>query len=390
MIYHRLRSWAAVAAMPVLCLVAAGRANAAPLSIVTPGEQNTQSGENGCAATPCAAGHWLHYPELLQVALGSGYTVHNNGDGGAVLGCDAATMAVAGGASFCASSQYASSIATPPDIVIIGPFGEHDQRIVAANATNVANLYKQSVFEGAYEGLVQRYLKFTTKIYMMTPIDVPWGGTPTLPAGDDLVKNIMLPASLKIAANHQLTVIDTYTAISGTPALVTMYYAVDGQVNSAGQQKMAALILAALMNGGTGDAGVADGASDTGAGGAGGAGGGNAGGGSGAGGTVGMAGASGTGGSGVGTGGSSNSGGTAGSAGAVETAGNSGVGTGGSAADNGSDTPQDSGGCSCSVLGGQPVTSRASIAAAMMALFAGAFMRRKRTPAGKRATRCAI
>src|SRR5262249_57852902 len=124
-----------------------------------------------------------------------------------------------------------------------------DQRIVGASAANTTNLYMQSVFEGAYEGLVQKYLKGTTKVYMMTPIDVPWGGTPNLPAGDDLVKNVMLPAALKVAQNHGLTVIDTYTAISGTPALVTQYYATDGQVNAAGQMKMATMIEAALMAG---------------------------------------------------------------------------------------------------------------------------------------------
>jgi hypothetical protein len=39
-------------------LLVASRSAALTL-VVTPGEQNTQSGENGCAATPCAGGHWL-------------------------------------------------------------------------------------------------------------------------------------------------------------------------------------------------------------------------------------------------------------------------------------------------------------------------------------------
>src|SRR5450432_4925467 len=226
---------------------------AAAMTVVTPGEQNTQSGENGCnVGATCGNGHWFHYPELLQNMLGTGYVVTNNGDGGAVLGCDAATMAVAGGNSFCMNAQLGKSTTPTPDIVIIGPFGEHDQRIVGSNG-NVTALYMQSVFEGAYEGLVQKYLKGTTKIYMMTPIDMAWGGTPNLPAGDDLVKNVMLPAAMKVAANHQIAIIDT----SG-----------DGQVTSAGQQKMASLILAALMSPGTGGTGGA-----AGGGGAGGAGG---------------------------------------------------------------------------------------------------------------------
>src|SRR6266436_2674815 len=80
----------------VLVLAGAGQASAA-LLVVTPGEQNTASGENGCtlAQNPCPAGHWWHYPELLQMALGSGYTVKNTGDGGAILGCDAASVTIA-------------------------------------------------------------------------------------------------------------------------------------------------------------------------------------------------------------------------------------------------------------------------------------------------------
>ena len=79
---------------------------------------------------------------------------------------------------------------------------------------------------------MQKYLAVNAKVYMMTPIDVPWGGTPDLPAGDNLVKNIMLPAAIKVAGDHQITVIDTYTAIPSA-----MRYGTDGQVTMAGQQK---------------------------------------------------------------------------------------------------------------------------------------------------------
>lgn len=234
------------------------RAAAAATIVVTPGEQNTQSGENGCATAPCAAGHWLHYPELLQVSLGAGYTVQNNGDGGAVLGCDATTATVAGGDSFCKSSKYTASIAMAPGIAIIGPFGEHDQRVVTKSAANHTAVYNATAFENAYEGLVQDYLKLNTKVFMMTPIDLKWNAT-ALAAGEDIVKDLMLPASIKVAQKHNLTVIDTYTAITGTPQLVTQYYGNDGQVNQAGQQKMADLILAALNSNAGGGAGGAGG-----------------------------------------------------------------------------------------------------------------------------------
>jgi hypothetical protein len=270
---NQLRSFTALAVVVLpLCLAVAGRANAATLHVVTPGEQNTKSGENSCNPG-CDANHWYHYPELIQMALGAGYVVQNNGDGGAVLGCDPTTVDIAGGNSFCKSGTYTASLTPTPDIVIIGPFGEHDQRIVAASAANVTSYYKQSVFEAAYEGLVAKYLKGATKVYLMTPLDLPFGSgpAPALPTGDNLAKNIMLPAVLKVAANHNLTVIDSYTALTGTPALITQYYGTDGQVNSAGQQKMAMLIEAALAMPGSSGTGGSTGTTDGGATGAGGA-----------------------------------------------------------------------------------------------------------------------
>jgi len=254
----------AVTAASLFSMSAATTAAAAQIRVVTPGEQNTQSGENGCEATPCAAGHWLHYPELLQAALGAGYTVQNDGDGGAVLGCDAASAAAAGGGSFCKSNQYNMSIAPVPDVVIIGPFGEHDQRIITA-AGNMG-LYSEAAFEAAYEGLVTNYLNLSShpKIYMMTPIDLAWGGTTALPAGEDLVKDIMLPAAMAVAHNHNLTIVDTYTAITPGGTVIAEYNGTDGQVTSAGQQKMAELILDAFQSDG-GTSGE-DAAADTGTG----------------------------------------------------------------------------------------------------------------------------
>jgi hypothetical protein len=323
MIPLRLRSCVALAALPLLCLTGTGSARAAVIKVVTPGEQNTASGENGCALTmaTCNGGTWHHYPELLQIALGAGYSVENNGDGGAILGCGPMSAALINDGSFCSSPQYTTSIATPaPDIVIIGPFGEHDQRILVSSAANMTNYYKESVFQDAYEGLVQKYLKYTSKIYIMTPIDVPFSAN-ALPAGDDLVKDIMLPAAKAVATAHNLTVIDSYTAISGTTTLATMYYGSDGQVTSAGQQKMAMIIEAALAGGGTGagGAGGAGGAAGAGAAGAGAAGAGAAG--AGAAGSAGAAGA----------GGGTAAAGANGAAGVVGTAGT----TGGSAGSSG-------------------------------------------------------
>jgi hypothetical protein len=297
--------------------------------VATPGEQNTASGENGCATEPCQNGHWLHYPELLQKSLGAGYTVMNNGDGGAVLGCDAATMTVAGGSSFCKSGKYTASIAGPPNIAIIGPFGEHDQRIIAG--ANEAMYGNQATFEGAYEGMVQKYLALNAKVYLMTPIDVPWGGTPNLQSGKNIVKDFMLPAARKVAQAHNLKVIDTYEAMTSTQQLVTTYYATDGQVNAAGQQKMAELILAALNDNSTGGAG-----------------------GSGAGGAAGAAGAGGSGGIGGGTGGT----------GGVATGGAAGASAGGAAGGSAPVAGTTSGGAASGGGGAGPIGQGGSTNAA--------------------------
>src|SRR5580704_15000155 len=65
----------AITAASLFAVSVAGTATAAGLRVVTPGEQNTQSGENGCAAAPCANGHWFHYPEILAASLGAAYSV---------------------------------------------------------------------------------------------------------------------------------------------------------------------------------------------------------------------------------------------------------------------------------------------------------------------------
>ena len=333
----RLGSCAALAVLPLLCLTIAGHAGAVT-TIVTPGEQNTYSGENSCDPNcnaalhtncnkVCDGTHWLHYPELVQQALGAGYAVQNDGDGGSIIGCDPAQTGAAGG-SFCKNNTlYMASTSPAPGIAIIGPFGEHDQR---ALKTNMA-LNTQPAFEAAYEALVQDYLKLGAKVYIMTPIDSqPWGGTDALPNNEDLVKTIMVPAALAVAAKHSLPVIDSYTAITGTTTLQTMYYKGDGQVTSDAQKKMADLIVAAIMSG-SGGSGGAGGGAGTGSGGAGGtAAGGVSGGGAGgvaAGGVSGggaggvAAGTGGTSGASVGTAGAA----TAGTAGALVTAGAAGA-----------------------------------------------------------------
>jgi MYXO-CTERM domain-containing protein len=262
------------AAAFLLTLATANTAAAAGIRVVTPGEQNTQSGDYECDfGTPpkaCGTNAWLYYPELLQMDLGSAYAVESDGDGGAILGCDpndAATATIAGGNSICAQNgNYDKSVATPPKIVIIGTFGEHDQRVLAGlSATEFQKLYTQSIYEAAYKGLISRYMTYTSQIYLMTPIDLKWN-SPALPsANDDLVTDVMLPAARAAAAAFpQVTVLDTYEALTSTPALVTQYTmgSGDGQLNAAGQLKMTSMILEALQS--DGGSPVADASADTG------------------------------------------------------------------------------------------------------------------------------
>jgi hypothetical protein len=316
-----------VLALPLLATFVAARASAATV-VVTPGEQNTASSEFQC--TPAGAGcpgggKWPYYPELLQQSLGNTYTVKNTGDGGAILGCDDASKQFAGNNSFCASGKYTTSITPPPDIVIIGPFGEHDQRIFAGTTNaNFTMYYTVAAYQAAYEGLIAKYtaLKPTVKFVMMLPIDVPFNAG-ALPTGKNIVKDVMLTAAKNAAMAHNIPIADTYTAITAA-----MYPVSDGQTNAAGQMKMAQLVEAALMNGGgTGGGGAGGGGGATG--GAGGATGGSGGSTSGAGGATGGSGGS-TGG--TGTAGSTGGTGTAGSTGGTGTAGSTGSnGTGGSA-----------------------------------------------------------
>ncbi len=345
---------------PLLC---ASNAKAATI-VVTPGEQNTQSGENGCATAPCAGGHWLHYPELLGVALGAGYQVMQNGDGGAVLGCDAASKTLAGGNSFCASSKYTDSIKGPPNIAIIGPFGEHDQRVIAgANAQDKTKFYTEAAFEAAYEALVQDYLKLNAKVIMMTPIDIPFNAG-ALGAGQNIVKDVMLPAATKVAQNHSLKLVDTYTVIT-----TAMYNGTDGQVNQAGQQKMADLVLAAIMDNTAGG---------TGGGGAGGSANGGSGGSAGAGGSAGLGGNGGTPSAGGGAGGTGIAGASAGSAGTpLSVAGAANGGSGGSAAGSGpiATTTPPAADSSCSL--GTPHHSAWGSCLALLAVAGAAFARKR-------------
>ena len=211
--------------------VIAPAASAAPIKVVTPGEQNTQSTE----AT------WPLYPKLLQTALGSGYNVLNNGDiSGSVLSSYTGTPAGVHPFATPGQKTYDDSVNPPPDIVLIGPFGEHDLRVVLVaqwkGLATVANFAKD------YDALVTDYTKLSSKpkVFLMTPIVLPNYNPPDTM---NFVKGVVLPAVQQVATDRKLPVIDLYTEFS---ANLAMYMGTDGQVNAKGQVKITDMIVAAL------------------------------------------------------------------------------------------------------------------------------------------------
>ncbi|HEX3695551.1 MAG TPA: hypothetical protein VH374_09175 [Polyangia bacterium] len=209
----------------------ATRALAAPIKVVTPGEQNTQSTE----AT------WPLYPKLMQTALGAGYSVLNNGDiSGSVL--SSYTGQPMGVHPFATPGQptYDTSINPPPDIVIIGPFGEHDLRVVLV--AQWKSLATVTAFAKDYDSLVTDYTRLSSKprVFVTTPIVLPNFNPPDTM---NFVKGVVLPAVQQVAAARSLPVIDLYTEFSNNLAT---YMGTDGQVNAKGQVKISDMIVAAI------------------------------------------------------------------------------------------------------------------------------------------------
>jgi hypothetical protein len=281
------------------------------------GEQTTIPGEGFAPAQM--------WPQQLGTMLGTGYTVNNDGvNGGKVTAVPAATSALS-----------PASLTGPPNIVVIGPFAEHDYAAGITLAT----------WQADYKKLVDAYLALTPAptIYVMTPPPAAFvyqNGQVEQTFATDVVK----PAVLAVAAGDnsaakKLSVIDLFD----DAALVTTADAAgDGHFTAAGMTEVATLAhkcIAMGMCGAGTSTGTGGASGSAGAGGAGGAAGttgaGGAAGTTGAGGAVGTAGAGGaTTGTGGATAGTAGTGGTttgaAGISGTTGAAGNSGAGTAGS------------------------------------------------------------
>ncbi len=263
----RLRSCLTAAALSTLSLTLVGHANAATIKVACLGEQTTKSNEVAASTM---------WPSLLGVALGANYTVVDDaGDTSGSILTGYNTNGV-GADPVMATTNAAYEDSLTANIVVIGPFGEHDQRVVS----KFPALGTEMVFEQDYDALVQSYLTAPSKptVYVTTPIQVPTFDQAT----QTLVSSVVLPAVQAVAMKRSVTLIDLYTAFSGhTEYFMGMG---DGQTNAVGEMKIEQMVADAIkaaqaggMGGASGSAGAGGGAGAS-AGGSGGASGGGVGG----------------------------------------------------------------------------------------------------------------
>jgi hypothetical protein len=193
----RPKSWLATIVVSVGCL--AGPAVAAPIKVAVIGPQHVHS-------------HQLSYdkefPAMLQALLGPGYMVGNFGD------CCATILRgyprqhanhpyLEGGESYptVGGMNFKDSLKFVPDIVLIAPFGKHDQEMANLLYGGKLDRAKEEV---DYEALVTTYLDLPQKpkVYVSTPIPIPFGS----PAS--VVTEVLLPATQAVIAKHQLPFVD--------------------------------------------------------------------------------------------------------------------------------------------------------------------------------------
>jgi hypothetical protein len=236
----RLRSCLTAAALSTLALTQATRAQAATIKVACLGEQTTKSNE---PPGPM-------WPTLLQTALGANYNVVNDaGDtSGSILTGYDTTGVGADPVMSASNTAYQDSLSA--NIVVIGPFGEHDQRVVS----KFPNLGTEMTFEQDYDALVMSYLNEAVKptVYITTPIQVPTFDAAT----QTLVSSVVLPAVQAVAMKHsEVKLVDLYTNFLGHNEYFMGMG--DGQTNAAGEVEIEKLVYAAMQapTGGTGGAG---------------------------------------------------------------------------------------------------------------------------------------
>ncbi|HEX3776146.1 MAG TPA: hypothetical protein VHV51_16860 [Polyangiaceae bacterium] len=244
----RLGSYLPAAALSALALMLALPARAATTKVACLGEQTTKSNE---APGPM-------WPALLGTALGANYNVVNDGgdtSGSILTGYD--TNGV-GADPVMSQTNTAYQDSLTANIVIIGPFGEHDERVVKAFPA----MGTEMIFEQDYDALVQSYLSLPSKptVYITTPIQVPTFDQAT----QTYVTSVVLPAVQAVAMKHSdVKLVDLYSAfLNHNEFFMGMG---DGQTNAVGEVEIEQLVYAAMQmpqngGGGAGGSGGAGGA----------------------------------------------------------------------------------------------------------------------------------
>ena len=187
-----------------------------PILVSCIGEQTTFTTETG-PVTEC-------WPTALGALLGAGYMVGND----VVMN---ANTVLSGNCVTPASKDPV------PNIVIIGPFAEHDYMAMTPPATELQ-------FRAAYQNVVNAYLALTPppSVYVMTP--PPAAFVYPLAAEQTFAVDVVRPAVLAVAAaTPRVHVVDLFDdAVLGE----TPYMAGDGHFGAAGQAEVAKLAYRAL------------------------------------------------------------------------------------------------------------------------------------------------
>lgn len=176
--YVRFGQFVVITALPVAGLLVAKSA-AAVTTVACIGEQSTSSTDN-FPVTEC-------WPGQLGTLLGASYDVGND-------------VVTNGNTVTSGNCVTASSKAGPPNIVIIGPFAEHDYAAGIDEAT----------WQADYLKVVEEYLALTPPptVYVMTPPPAAFVYQST--AEQTFATTIVEPAVLAVAAAKDLHVIDLF------------------------------------------------------------------------------------------------------------------------------------------------------------------------------------
>lgn len=232
--FARFLHHALVAALPVAGLLVTKNA-AAVTTIACIGEQTTSSTDDG-PVTNC-------WPGQLATLLGASYNVGND----VVVN----NVGSNGNTVTAGNCVTAASKAGPPNIVIIGPFAEHDY---AAGIT-------EATWQADYLKVVEEYLALTPPptIYVMTP--PPAAFVYQSAAEQTFATTVVQPAVVAVAAAKNLKVIDLFsdTALGGAADMGG-----DGHFSTAGALEVAKLAEAVITGGATtGGSGASTGTSGT-------------------------------------------------------------------------------------------------------------------------------